>query len=121
MVLGSLMLWVGNPAIWLWVGSQMTTSQQGEFGPYVVVVIGILGSTILVALGLARVNRAYEELVGHRQMVRVPLPWLRSLRGERNPSRGMTLLDFILVSTALAAIATFGVWFLFLAGSPLPG
>jgi hypothetical protein len=122
MVFGALMLWVGNPAIWLWIGSQMTESQQGEFGPYAVVAIGILASTIAVSFALARVNRAYEEVVGHRQMVRMRLPWLRSLRDERDPSsRALTVLDFILVATAIAAIASFAFWMLFLAGSPLPG
>jgi len=121
MVLGALMLWVGNPAIWLWIGSQMTSSQQGEFGPYVVVAMGILASTILVALALARLNRAYDDLLGRRQTVRVRLPWLRSLRDERKASREVTVLDFILVATAIGALLTFALWFVFLAGSPLPG
>ncbi len=121
MVLGALMLWVGNPVVWLWIGSQMTESQQGEFGPYVVVALGILFSTIAVALGLARVSRAYEQLTGKTATVRVRLPWLRSLRDDPRGPREVTALDFILVTVAVAAIATFAFWMLFLAGSPLPG
>ena len=121
MVVGALMLWVGNPVIWLWIGSQMTESQQGEFGPYVVVALGILASTIAVAFGLARLNRAYVELTGNTPTVRVRLPWLRSLRDDPRGSREITALDFILVTVAVTAIATFAFWMLFLAGSPLPG
>jgi hypothetical protein len=83
--------------------------------------VGILVSTVIVALFLARVNRAYEAVTGRRTTVRLRLPWLRSLRDERSPGREMTVLDFILVATAVLAVVGLGVWFLFLAGSPLPG
>jgi hypothetical protein len=121
MVAGALMLWIGNPVIWLWIGSQMTSSQQGEFGPYAVVAIGIIASTIAVALGLARVSRAYERVTGRAATVQVRLRWLRSLRDEAATAKEVTVLDFILVATAIAAIGTFAFWLVFLAGSPLPG
>src|SRR5688572_21108346 len=85
MVLGAVTMWVGSPVLWLWIGSQLTSSQQGEFGPYVLVGTGILGSTVAVALFLARVNRAYERVTGSAT-VNVRLPWLRSLRDERAPA-----------------------------------
>jgi hypothetical protein len=121
MVLGALVMWVGSPVLWLWIGSQMTSSQQGEFGPYVVVGTGILGSTVAVALFLARMNRLYERVTDSATTVRVRLPWLRSLRDERAPAPRITVLDLILVSTAVLAITSLGLWFLLLAGSPLPG
>jgi hypothetical protein len=119
MVLGALMLWLGNPVIWLWVGSQMTESQQGEFGPYVVVAIGILASTVAVSLALGRLSRAYDRVSGSDRTVRVRLPWLRSLRDERTPARHITILDLILICTAIAAVISFLVWFVFFAGSPV--
>jgi hypothetical protein len=121
MILGALTMWVGSPALWLWIGSQMTESQQGEFGPYVLVAVGILGSTVAVAIFLAKVSRAYERVTGSEATVRVRLPWLRSLRDERSPNPQITVLDLILVTTAVLAIVTLGVWFLLFAGSPLPG
>jgi hypothetical protein len=120
MILGALTMWVGSPVLWLWIGSQMTSSQQGEFGPYMLVGVGILGSTVAVALFLARVSRAYERVAGDATTVRVRLPWLRSLRDEREAPR-ITVLDLILVTTAVLALTTFALWFAFLAGSPLPG
>src|SRR3954470_10235855 len=121
MVLGGLMLWLGNPVIWLWIGSQTTGAQQGRMGPYMLVVFGILVSTVLVSLALARLNRIYQSVTGHVTTVRVRLPWMRSLRGEEDARPEVTVLDFILVATAVSAIVTFAFWFLFLAGSPLPG
>src|SRR5206468_6753932 len=62
MALGGLMLWLGNPVIWLWIGSHTTGSQQGRMGPYLLVAFGILVSTVIVAFALARLNRAYQSL-----------------------------------------------------------
>ena len=121
MVLGALMLWIGNPVIWLWIGSQVTSSTQAGFGPYMLVGTGILVSTILVALALARLDRQYKSVTGYESTVRVRLPWLRSLRDDPRASRELTVLDFILVTTALSAITAGALWFVLLAGSPLPG
>jgi hypothetical protein len=120
MVLGSLMLWLGNPVIWLWIGSQMTESQQGEFGPYTVVALGILGSTVAISLLLARLHRLYQQVSGDDATVRVRLAWLRSLRDDPRSDARVTVLDLILVISALMAILGFAAWFLLFAGSPLP-
>jgi hypothetical protein len=119
MVLGALMLWIGSPVVWLWIGSQVTTSHQAGMGPYMLVGTGILVSTVLVALCLARINRLYEHVSGQAATVRVRLPWLRSLRDERAPVTRITVLDLILVSTAVTAIITASVWFFLFAGSPI--
>ncbi len=121
MALGGLMLWLGNPVIWLWIGSHTTGSQQGRMGPYMLVAFGILVSTVIVSLGLGRLNRRYQAVTGHESTVRVRLPWLRSLRGEEDARPEVTMLDFILVTTAVSAIVSFLFWFLVLAGSSLPG
>ena len=121
MALGGLMLWFGNPVIWLWIGSHTTGSQQGRMGPYMLVAFGILVSTVVVSLALSRLNRAYQALTGHVSTVRVKLPWLRSLRGEQEGRPEVTVLDFVLVATAVSAILTFAFWFFVLAGSSLPG
>ena len=120
MVLGGLMLWFGNPVIWLWIGSQMSETQRASMGPYAVVALGILASTIIVAWGLARIHRRYQEVSGHIPTVRVRLPWMRSLRGDDDARPEVTVLDVIVVTTALLGIMAAIVWFLGFAGSPLP-
>ena len=120
MVLGGLMLWFGNPVIWLWIGSQMSETQRASMGPYFVVAIGILASTVAVSVALARIHRRYQEVSGRVPTVRVRLPWLRSLRGDEDSRPEVTVLDVIVVSTALVGIVVALFWFLFLAGSPLP-
>jgi hypothetical protein len=120
MFLGAMMIWLGSPMLWLWIGSHVTSSQAPGFGPYFLVGTGILASTVALAYLLARLNRAYEHVAGETTTVRLRLPWLRSLRDERASAARLTVLDFILVLTALTAIGTFVVWGLFFAGSPLP-
>jgi uncharacterized membrane protein YbhN (UPF0104 family) len=120
MVLGGLMLWFGNPVIWLWIGSQMTESQRASMGPYFVVALGILASTIGVSIGLARIHRRYQQVSGRVPTVRVRLPWMRSVRGEEDSRPEATVLDVVVVSTAILGLAAAVFWFLFLAGSSLP-
>jgi hypothetical protein len=121
MFLGGMMLWLGDPVIWLWIGSHMTGSQQGRLGPYMAVGGGILASTVVVSWLLARLNRIYQEVTGSIPTVRVRLPWMRSLRGETDSRPEVTVLDFVLVTTAIMGIATATFWFFVLAGSSLPG
>ena len=120
MVLGGLMLWFGNPVIWLWIGSQMTETQRASMGPYFVVALGLLASTIAVSFGLARIHRVYQDVSGRVPTVRVRLPWMRSVRGEEDSRPEATVLDVVVVSTAVLGLAAAVFWFLFLAGSSLP-
>jgi hypothetical protein len=120
MVLGGLMLWFGNPVIWLWIGSRMTESQRASMGPYFVVALGILASTVAVSIALARIHRRYQEVSGRIPTVRVRLPWMRSVRGEEDSRPEVTVLDVVVVSTAILGILAALVWFFFLAGSSLP-
>ena len=120
MVLGGLMLWFGNPVIWLWIGSQMSETQRASMGPYAVVAIGILASTIAVSFALARIHRTYQEVSGRIPTVRVRLPWMRSVRGEEDSRPEVTVLDVVVVSTAILGLLAAVFWFLVLAGSPLP-
>lgn len=120
MVLGGLTLWFGNPVLWLWIGSQMSETQRASMGPYAVVAIGIVVSTILVSLGLARIHRRYQEVSGHTPTVRVRLPWMRSVRGDEDSRPEVTVLDVVVVSTALLGLTVALVWFVAFAGSPLP-
>ena len=120
MVLGGLMLWFGNPVVWLWIGSQMSENQSASMGPYAVVALGIVASTILVSWLLMLIHRRYQQVSGYTPTVRVRLPWMRSLRGEEDSRPEVTVLDVVVVTTALLGILAAVVWFFALAGSPLP-
>jgi hypothetical protein len=121
MAVAAMTLWVGIPLGWLWIGSQLVDSSQPSLGPYMVVVVGIIASVIADALLISRLNRKYQSVTGGSGHVRVQLPWLKSMRGEREQPREMSVLDAILIGTVILAGLTAFLWFVLLAGSPLPG
>lgn len=121
MSIAALFLWVGIPLGWLWIGSQLVSSSQPSMGPYAVVAVGIVGSVVVDAMILSRLNRTYMRVTDSDGQVRIQMPWMRSLRGERESGRETSVLDIILIgSVTLAGLAMF-LWWIFLAGSPLPG
>jgi hypothetical protein len=121
MAVAAMMLWIGIPLAWLWIGSMLVDSSQPSMGPYMVVVLGIIASVVIDAVFISRLNRKYEALTGSRGNIRVQLPWMKSMRGERERPREASVLDVIMVGTvALAALAA-GIWFFLFAGSSLPG
>jgi hypothetical protein len=121
MVFFAMMLWLGIPLGWLYIGSQVAGSTQPSGGPYMLVAIGIVVSVIVDALILSRLNRAYQRITKSEGKVRIQLAWLRSLRGERTSGRPTTVLDIVMIGTVTVAAVAAAVWFLVFAGSSLPG
>jgi len=105
MVIGSFVLWIGTPLLWLWVGSQIQGS-SGSLGTAlaamfigVVITIGML-SVLLVWLS----NHYRANCVA---------------RGLQDP--GHDVLETVLVVSAGLTVGAFVIWFFFFAGtSPLP-
>jgi hypothetical protein len=121
MSVAALFLWVGIPIGWLWIGSQLVSSSQPSMGPYAVVAIGIIASVVIDAMILSRLNRTYQRVTDTDGQVRIQLPWLKSMRGEREAPRQTSVLDIILVGSVTLAGLSMLLWWVFLAGSPLPG
>jgi hypothetical protein len=121
MSFAALLLWVGIPIGWLWIGSQLVSSSQPSMGPYAVVAIGIVASVVIDAMILSRLNRTYQRVTDSDGQVRIQLPWMKSMRGEREAPRQTTVLDIILVGSVTLAGLAMLLWWVFLAGSPLPG
>jgi hypothetical protein len=121
MLAAALFLWVGIPVLWLYIASQLVSSSQPSMGPYLVVVVGVGATVVLDAMLISRLNRQYERVTGGRGEVRVQLPWMKSMRGEREKPKGMSVLDAILIASVTLAGLTFAIWFFAFAGSSLPG
>ena len=120
MSVAALFLWVGIPIGWLWIGSQLVSSSQPSMGPYAVVAIGIIASVVIDAMILSRLNRTYQRVTGTDGQVRLQLPWMKSMRGERDSGRPRSVLDVVMVWSVALALLCFGVWFFAFAGSSLP-
>jgi len=121
MAIGSIALWLGVPIGWLWIGSQwQSDSQSTGFGPYVLVLAGIIVSVAILAKGLASLNRAYGRVAGDDPTLRVRLPWHRSMRGDDDSRYQRNVLDVVMVISVSLAVLAMTIWFFFFAGSPLP-
>jgi hypothetical protein len=121
MAVGSIFLWIGIPVGWLWIGSQIQSdSGQASFGLYLGILLGIIVSMVVVGKFLWSLNGVYGRLTGS-EVVRVRMPWHRSLRGEGEGRQPRQILDVVMVVSVGTAGFAFLMWFLFFAGSSLPG
>ena len=105
MIIGSLVLWVGTPLLWLWIGSQIqgaTASLGAALGAMMIGVVVTIG--VLAAL-LSKLSNVYRANC--------------LSRGHDDP--GHVVLESVLVVSAGITLAVFAVWFLLFAGaSPVP-
>lgn len=104
MFVGSLVLWVGVPVAWLWVGSQLqaSSSMAAAVGA---MMIGMLLTIAAVVAGLGWLNRKHVELQEARGL----------------PESETTALELVLVVSAVVAVTGFFVWFFGFSGSsPIP-
>jgi hypothetical protein len=99
MIFGGLVLWIGVPVGWLWIGSQIQGS-TGNVGTAIgAMFLGVLVSVVILAMGLGWLNRRYMEL--------------RRARGLQDTA---SPLERVMVITAAIAVVGFTVWFLGVAG-----
>jgi hypothetical protein len=100
MVGASLLLWIGVPAGWLWIGSQVQGSTGNVGTAIAVMLVGAIASIVAIAWVLGSLNRVHERL--------------RAARGAE--SHGPPLLEVVLVVTAAIALVGFAIWFFVFAG-----
>jgi len=104
MFLGSLVLWIGVPVAWLWIGSQLQNSTSLAMATGAMMIGMLLSVTALLAV-LGRLSRQHTEVQERRGV----------------PESEMTALELVLVSSAVVAVVGFFVWFFGFSGSsPMP-
>ncbi len=124
MTLAALNVWTGGPLLALWIGSRV----QGEGPPSMGAVFTAAASLAAIAAGLlwalSALGAAYDRVSGTTSSVRRHVPWLRSMRGERETDirrkHGISPIERVVVVTVVLAVLAFEVWFFFFAGSSLP-
>src|SRR5689334_12152749 len=130
MLLGALALWIGDPVLWMWITSHLQARTQPSMGPYALMLVGILGTAIVLGKLLSRLNRFYGEVTGTAPTVKIIVPWRRSVRDARHGGSAdedsrvpVSLLDVVMVAAVLIAVIAFAVWFFVVQPTPagLPG
>lgn len=123
-MLAAVNIWTGAPLLALWVGSRVAGGSGLSMGAVFVVVVVLAILVMLLAGALGWLSTRYDELTGRPPAARRTSPWLRSMRGEREElvrrSRHISAVERLVVLSVVSCVLAFEIWFLFLAGSPLP-
>ena len=102
---GGIVLWVGVPVGWLYVGSQIQASTGSLGTAMAAMMLGVLVSIAIIVWALGWLNRKHQDL--------------REARGLDD--HGQTALEAVMTVSAGIAVVGFGAWFFLLSGSsPLP-
>ena len=129
MLFGSLALWIGDPVLWMWITSRLQSGTQATMGPYALMILGITLTGVAIGRALSRLNRLYAEVTGTAPVVRIIVPWRRSLRDARHGGSDdddarvpVGLLDVMMVVAVVIALAALATWFFIVEPAPpLPG
>jgi hypothetical protein len=105
MLVGSIVMWIGAPLLWVWVGSQIEGATSSISASIGAAFIGSVLTIVFVAGLLSKLSNVYRAN--------------RRSRGLDDP--GHVVLEAVLVVSAGIALVVFVIWFFFLAGAdPLP-
>jgi phage-related protein len=105
MLVGGVVLWVGIPLAWLWIGSQIQGATDSLGAAVAAMMFGVISSIALMIPVLGWLSRKYGEI--------------RVARGLDDT--GGFVLEVVMVTTAAVAIVGFTIWFLVFSGtSPIP-
>lgn len=105
MFTGSLVLWIGTPLLWLWVGSQVQGATSSLGTALGVSFIGVVATIMLLAGVLAKLSNVYQA----------------NRRSRGLEDTGHYVLEAVLVVSAGITLVAFVIWFFLFAGaSPVP-
>ena len=105
MFIGSVVMWIGTPLLWLWIGSQVQGATESLGAALGTMFIGVIATIAVLASLLAKLSNVYRSNCVSR--------------GLDDP--GHFVLEGVLVVSAGFTLAAFAVWFFFFAGaSPVP-
>jgi hypothetical protein len=126
MAVGSISMWVANPLVWLLIASRLQAqSHRVGLGPYMLLLAGVIGTAIVLALALGRLDGLYGRVTGAAPQVRGIFPWYRSMRdmrhgGRDEPGRPVSVLDVVMVISVGLCAVVFVAWY-FIANPTPPG
>jgi hypothetical protein len=101
MMLGAgLVLWIGVPLGWLYVGSQVQGATDSVGTAILVMLVGVVVSIVAVVPILGWLNRKHLEL--------------REARGL--DTHGQTALEAVMTVSVVVAVLVFVVWFFVIVG-----
>lgn len=120
MLLAAFALWTAIPLSWIYIASKLSQTQFPAGGPYAVVAVGIVGSVLVVAWLIGRLNDLYVRITGTNRLAPIRPAWLKSMRDTGGLQSSVTVVEAVLMGSVMLAGLALTVWFFLLAGSPIP-
>ena len=117
-------IWTGSPLLAVWVGSRIVGDSGLSMGAVFLVIV-VFGSTAIgLTWALSWISARYDELTERPHAARRTSPWLRSMRGEREQEArrraGVSPVERVVITSVVAAVLAFEVWFFFFADGGIP-
>jgi hypothetical protein len=108
----ALAMWTIAPAVVLWFAPRFVAGHELA---YLLTLVGV--AVVMMALGavLVGLNRIYCRLMAIAQGRGRPSAWLRPLCNNNEGRLPSGVLDAVVVTSVLAALLAFAVWFVFFA------
>lgn len=117
MFLGSIAMWLGAPALWLWLAGRNSAVSSTAMGSLVLILIGIPITMIGIGKVLARIDDQYTAKFGRGERLNERARWLHGVRGDgEEPS----MLDKVMAISIGLLLVLLGVWFLFFSSFVAP-
>jgi hypothetical protein len=117
----------GVPLGWVWIGSQVQGGSGAtnlNFSVAMLILFGIIFTYVGVLWIAGWVLARVDPIDPQRQQSTSRTPWMRGMTDTRaikpKGAENAWTIETVFVGTTLIVTAAFWLWFLFIAGSPLP-
>src|SRR5262245_35169765 len=101
MLIAALGLWTAIPLGWIWIGSKVSETQFPAEGPYAVVAIGILFTTLADAWLIGKMNDLYVRITGTNRLAPMRPSWMRSMRDTAAPIGTTTVVEATMMGSVI--------------------
>jgi hypothetical protein len=115
MFIGSVALWAGAPAFWLWLAGRSSKVSSSSMTSIVMVLVGVPVTMVFIGKGLSRLDARYSDqfgvpTTGTRSVAR----WLHSMRGGGSTDADQpSMLDKMVVLSVGLALLALGIFYVF--------
>jgi hypothetical protein len=115
MGVGSVLMWLGAPVLWLWLAGQTSKVSGTGMGSILMVLIGIPVTVYAIGKVLARVDERYTVAFGptDTSATRTVAKWMQSMRNSPSEDEPPTMLVTVMLVSVTCAIVVVGLWFIF--------
>lgn len=117
MGLGSVVLWIASPVLWLWLASRLTSSPDPTFALCLLVLAGVTATAVVMTRVLCRLDVTYRTLARAPER-RLRDAWLRATDRELRERCDSGVLGSVMAISVIAALVVVAVSVV-ISGQPL--